>query len=195
MSETKRISLETIDHNLDGGNMSGIVPKLIYGYKEDVDVWPAEPAPTVGQGGAVTPMTMAAAGALVGDVVMKTGTKAFELDFTEDVGNLKIATVGETDGHHVEYDLSITKAKIASKIFGFMNAAIDRKMFFIVEDENGIRYLLGNSRRGAQLVPGESATTGTTGSDRNQVALQFKFRDRKAYTYEGDTEDILITVS
>jgi hypothetical protein len=75
-----------------------------------------------------------------------------------------------------------------------MNAAMDRKMFFIVEDENGKTYLMGNSKRGATLVSGDGATTGTGTGDRNQTALQFKFRTKKALIYKGDTEDLLILV-
>jgi len=191
---SKRISLDTIDHDLDGGNMSGIVPRVIYGYWEDVAAWPTEPKPTE-LAGVVTPMTLEQAGALVGDVVMKSGTKAFNFDFTEDVGSLKINSVGETDAAHVEYDLSLTKAKIAKKILGFQNAALERKMFFIIQDENGNYYLMGNKRRGCTYVTGgDGNTTGATSSDRNQSVVNFKFRASKGYLYEGDVEDILVQV-
>lgn len=191
---SKRISLDTIDHDLDGGNMSGIVPRVIYGYWEDVAAWPTEPKPTE-LAGVVTPMTLEQAGALVGDVVMKSGTKAFNFDFTEDVGSLKINSVGETDAAHVEYDLSLTKAKIAKKILGFQNAALERKMFFIVQDENENYYLMGNKRRGCTYVTGgDGNTTGATSSDRNQSVVNFKFRAAKGYVYEGDVEDILVQV-
>ena len=190
---SKRISLETIDHNLDGGNMSGIVPRVIYGYWEDVDVFPAIPVPTM-VGEVVTPMTLDQAGALVGDVVMKSGTKAFNFDFTEDVGILKINTVGEIDAAHVEYDLSLTKAKIVKKVFGFMNAALERKMFFIVQDENGNYYLMGDKNRGCTYKTGSDGASTGSGSDRNQTVMNFTFKSRKAYVYEGDVEDILVQV-
>jgi len=189
-----RVNLESIDHNLEGGNMSGIVPQLIYGYLEDVAVWPTEPAPTVALG-VTTPLTLAAAGALVGDVVMKAGTRAFTLDFTEDTGLFKINVVGENDGGHFEYDLTIIKAKIRKIILGFQNASVDRKMFFIVTDENSQTYLMGSKTRGCGLqTGGDGNTTGTTGSDRNQSSLSYKFRTRRALVYEGDTEDLLTLV-
>lgn len=185
----KNITLEDLDNVLDGGNISGIVPRLIYGYHEDVAVWPEEPD------GYVTPLTLEEAGELTGDLVMKNDTRAFVLDFTEDVGNISFPIVGETDGLHTEYTLNIIKAKIKAKILGFVNAAMDRKMFFVVEDENGNAYLMGNKKRGAILVAGDGATTGTTSGDRNQTALQFKFRTKKMYIYTGDTEDILVAVT
>lgn len=187
----KTISLADIDHNMGhNGNMSGIVPQLIYGYHEDVGVWPTEPEPV-----ADTAIAIAAAGALVGDLTMKSGTKAYKLDLTEDEGEFKMAPVGETDGGHWEYDLSIVKAKIAKTILGFMNAAQSRKMFFIVTDENETMYLMGSKRRGATFVNGgDGSTTGKNGSDRNQTTLNFKFRCAKALIYEGDIDSILTEV-
>lgn len=186
---SKQITLADIDHKLDGGNMSGIVSRLIYFYHEDVAVWPTVPD------GAVTPLTLEQAATLTGDVVMKPGTRAFTLDFTEDVGSFKIVPVGEVDGQHFEHDLQIIKAKIAAKVLGFMNAATDRRICFIVEDENGVNYLMGDKRRGASFITGgDGATTGAGSGDRNQTSLNFKYRVRKAYVYSGDDEDILTEV-
>jgi hypothetical protein len=183
------INLEDLDHNLGcSGNVSGIVPKLIYGYHGDVAVWPEEPLPA----SVSSPLALEESATLENDVVMKDGTRAFEMEFTEDAGSLTINPVGEIDGGQMEYTLTIVKAKIVKKILGLMNAALGRKMFFIVQDENGLRYLMGNKRRGCTFVTGgDGATTGTTSSDRNQTTLQFKFRSGRAFVYEGDVEDIL----
>lgn len=189
---SKQISLEDIANDLGHGNVAGIVPELIYGYHEDVLTWPTEPEAAV-VAGVTTPLSMAAAGALVGDLIMKTGTKAFKMEFTDDAGQFSIGTVGEKDGISAEMTLDIVKAKIQKTILGFQNAAANRKMFFIVTDENGTTYLMGNKKRGASMVSGgDGAKTGTTGSDRNQVSLQFKFKCAQALVYEGDVEDILI---
>jgi hypothetical protein len=137
-------------------------------------------------------MSLEESAALVGDVVMKDGTRAFEVEFTEDTGSLTINPVGEIDGGHMEYTLTLIKAKLNKKILGFMNAALGRKMFFIVQDENAIHYLMGNKHRGCTYITGgDGATTGTTSSDRNQASLQFKFRAGRAFVYEGDVEDLL----
>lgn len=184
----KQITLENMDHVLDGGNMAGIRPRLIYGYHEDIAVHPTEPD------GSVTPLSLEDAGELSGDVVMKPGTKAFYFDFTEDVGNHQMAIVGDVDGLHTEHTLNIIKAKIKNKILGFIAAAMDRKMFFIVEDENENTYLMCNKKRGASMVASDGTTTGTGSGDRNQTSLQFKFRTRKPLIYTGDTEDLLTEV-
>ena len=187
--EKNCINLEDIDHSLGcSGNVSGIVPKLVYGYHSDVEVWPEEPMPVDSN----TPLALEESATLEGDLVMKDGRRAFELEFTEDTGSLTINPVGEIDGGHIEYTLTLIKAKLAKKILGFMNAALGRKMFFIVQDENGIHYLMGNKRRGCTYVTGgDGATTGTTSGDRNQASLQFKFRAGRAFVYEGDVENIL----
>jgi hypothetical protein len=185
----KCINLDDLDHGLDcTGNVSGIAPKLIYGYYEDVAVWPDEPLPADSD----SPLSLEESATLEGDVVMKQGTRGFSLEFTEDTGSLTINPVGEPDGGQMEYTLTLIKARLAKKILGFMNAALGRKMFFIVQDENGVYYLMGNKRRGCTYVTGgDGATTGTTSSDRNQASLQFKFRAGRAFVYEGDVEDIL----
>lgn len=196
MAEVKCINLNDIDHQLscEGGNMPGIVPEIIYGYHEDVSVWPTEPVPTV-VGEITTPVELDAAGALVGDLVMKEGTRAFTFKFTEDAGNFSIVPAGEIDGAHFIYNLNIVKARISQTILGFMNAASTRKMFFIVPDENGEYYLMGNKRRGATYVTGgDGAQTGTSASDRNQTTMQFQFRSGKALVYNGKTEELLTLV-
>ena len=121
MSTKKFITLDDVDNNLgNDGNMPGIIPTLIYGYQEDVATWPDEPD------GTVTELTLDAAGKLTGDVIMKPGTRAYSLDFTEDVGTFKMNTVGEVDSIHWKYELDFIKAKIQAKILGFANAAASK---------------------------------------------------------------------
>lgn len=193
MADLKCINLEDVDHNLgcDGGNVAGIVSRVIYGYWEDVAVWPDEPRPTK-TGETMTPLSLEEAGALVGDVVMKAGTRAFFFDFTEDAGSFTITTDGETDGVSFIKTLNLVKAKIRKAVLGFMNAAVNRRLFFLVQDMNGVWYLMGDKRRGCTYVTGgDGAVTGTTSSDRNQATMQFTHRSGKALVYEGDTETLL----
>ena len=77
------------------------------------------------------------------------------------------------------------------KIFGFENATKGRKMFFIVTDNNGTNYLMGDKRRGALRASGDGATTGASSTARNQNTLHYTFTAPRKCVYEGDTEDIL----
>jgi len=181
-----QITLNDIDHDLGHeGNMAGIVPQLIYGYQDDVATWPDEPTST-------GDITLEVAGALLGDIVMKPGKRAFGFEFTEDTGEFKMAPVGETDGEHWEYSLDIIKAKISAKILGFANASQRKKMFFVVPDENGVYYLMGDKRRAPKLsTGGDGATTGKSSGDRNQISMSWKYRAAKALVYAGETDTLL----
>ncbi|GAB6122296.1 hypothetical protein [Dysgonomonas termitidis] len=193
MANQKCIELEDVDQNLgcNGGNAGGISTRVIYGYWDDVAAWPDEPAPA----SPTVPLPLDEAGALVGDLVMKPGTRAFYFDMTEDAGNFTVTTEGEVDGMSVIYTLNIVKAKLSKTVFGFINAALNRKMFFIVQDMNDVEYLMGGKKRGCSYVPGgDGAVTGTAASDRNQTTLQFTYRAGKALVYEGETEGLLTLV-
>ncbi len=73
-----------------------------------------------------------------------------------------------------------------------MNAVKGRKMFFIVQDNNGEWYLMGDKWHGAKLAPdSDGAATGASCTERNQTTLRFQYNTPRAFVYEGDTENIL----
>lgn len=191
---SKGVTLANIDpviKQAELDNMPGIVSKLIYGYHADVAAWPTKPV-----GVADADITLDAAGALVGDVVMKSGTCAFVDEFTEDTGEFSIKWVGENGGLHAEYDLSIVHAKIRAKILGLQNASRNRKLFFIVQDENGSSYLMGDKNKSAIFQPSDGNKFGKSGSaERNQATLAFKYSAPRALEYVGDTEDLLVVAN
>lgn len=166
-------------------NIGGIVPSIIFGYHADVEVWPEYPKKTEAA------IELDAAGALVGDVVMKEGTKAYKMEFVDDAAEFKITEQGEVGGESYLFDLNIVQAKIRKKILGFQNATKGRKMFFIVTDNNGTNYLMGDARRGAVKANGDGATTGSSSSARNQASLHYTFTTPMACVYEGDMETLL----
>ena len=82
--------------------------------------------------------------------------------------------------------------KIRKILLGFMNATKGRKIFIIVKDNNGQYYLMGDKDHGAQLAgDSEGAVTGAAYTERNHVGLTFTYNTPRAYTYEGDVENIL----
>lgn len=167
--------------------MGGIIPKVIYGYWEDVETWPTVPDITAGSSG----VDMESAGYLADDLVMAVGTCAYTLEFNEDVGSFQIAPQGDKGSISFLYTLTFVNKRIRNKILGFLNAAKNRKMFFIVQDNNGMWYLMGDKYRGAMLSPSDGAVTGTVTTDSNQVTSVFTYVSTGAYAYDGDTEDIL----
>ena len=185
------VKLSSIDQGLtcaDSDNQPGIASRVIFGYWEDVEVWPALPVPAAD---AKEGTPLEDAGALVGDLTMKAGTKAYTFEYTEDTGSFSIAPQGDAGNTSFLYSLTIISAKIRKKVLGFMNAAKNRKMFLIVEDNNGMFYLMGDKRRGAMLQPGDGAQTGQGSDDQNRTTIQFTYRSARALMYVGDTEDIV----
>lgn len=167
-------------------NMGGIVESVTFGYHNEVATWPD--LPVVKE----TAMSLEEAGALDGDVVMSNGCKAYKLAFTDNTGSFTIKPQGETGGESFLMELTVVAARIRKKILGFLNATKGRKLFFIVEDNNGVKYLMGDARRGAILAPdSDGATTGSSATERNQTTLKFQFTTPRALVYEGDCENIL----
>ena len=100
MDKNKCYELADIDPALEcdaQDNMGGIVPKIIFGYHEDVATWPDKPASGSGA------LQLDAAGALSGDVVMNNGCKAYSLSFTDNTGVFTIKPQGETGGESFLY--------------------------------------------------------------------------------------------
>lgn len=189
------IALSTIDSQLscqEQDNMGGLVPQLIFGYHDDVASWPDWPAPAANS---ATALSLDQAGVIAGDLVMAAGASAYKMDFTEEQGSFSIAPQGDPGAISFLYTLNIINRRIRKKLLGFMNAAKNRKMFFLVQDANGVWYLMGDKARGARLSSGDGATTGQASTDSNQVALTFTYTSPRALAYEGDTEDLLTASS
>ena len=167
-------------------NLAGIVDEIIYGYWDDVATWPTLPAGTENAA-----IDLETAGAWDGSVVMKTGTRAYKLRFTDQTGVLTMTDQGEVGGESVLYQLDIIRSKISQVILGFQNATRGRKLFFIVTDKNGVSYLMGDRLNAAQKVAADAATTGTVPTDRNAVPLRFTYACPRNLVYTGDKVDIL----
>ena len=183
------ISLSNIDEALscqEQDNMGGIVPKLIFGYWDDVEVWPEWPSPA-----ASSSLSLEDAGVITGDLSMMLTKCAYQIEFSPDTGSFSIAPQGEQGAISFLYTLTFINKRIRKLILGFLNAAKNRKMFFIVQDSNGVWYLMGDTRRAALLQPSDGAVTGTAATDINQVTIQFNYVCPRALCYEGDVEDIL----
>lgn len=167
-------------------NMGGVVESVTFGYHNEVATWPDLPAVEENA------MSLDEAGALSGDVVMANGCKAYKFAFTDNTGSFTIKPQGETGGESFQMELNLVAARIRKKILGFINATKGRKLFFIVEDNNGVKYLMGDARRGAILASdSDGATTGSSATERNQTTLKFQYTTPRALVYEGDCENIL----
>ena len=173
------IDFTDIDKNLPNGeNMGGLTQKIWFGYWVDVLTWPTKPAYNA---------ALEASVALTGDIVMKAGKRLFEMYITDDTGELKMELVGEVDGHSYVEHLSLFHPGLQAKIRGFMRAAQNENLIFIVEDSDGQKYLLGDEMRPAILLGSpDGAGTGKTTAARKGVSLEFTYKTTAIYSYAGN---------
>jgi hypothetical protein len=175
------ITLIDIDKNLPGGcNPGGIVQRVFYGFWKDVETWPTKPDLAV-----VT--TLEALAVLTGDIVMKTGKRLWEIYITDDTGEFKCELVGEKDGKSFIEHLSLFHPGLQKTIVGFMNAAKNENLVFIVEDNTGQLYLMGDASRPATLEGSpDGMGTGKETAARRGVSMEFTYKTCNIYIYEGD---------
>lgn len=189
MPDNKCVTLEDVQQAacpLQRANRGGIQPFLIYGYYEDVDAWPQYPAaPSSGA------LTMTEAGKLTGDLTLKSGCRAYKLEFTEYSGEFTMTDQGERGGENVLMQLTINPGKIRKEILGFMNATRGRRMFFITTDNHGNHYVMGDDTVAAYRTAGDPAKTGAGATDLNTAPLAFQFEALMGCIYEGDVESLL----
>lgn len=180
---SKCINLSTISNATscaEAMNMGGLIPRVIYGYWDDVETWPDWPDAEDSENG----IAFDAAATLTA-LALATGVTAHEIYFTEEIGSFSIAPQGEKGNISFLYTLTFINKKIRKTILGFLNAAKNRKMFFLVQDANGTWYLMGDQYRGAMLTPSDGAVTGAASTDSNQVTTTFTYVSPGAYIYDG----------
>lgn len=161
----------------DGENMGGLPQKVYFGYHKDVATWPTKP---------VTPVSIEEASVLVGDIVMVEGKRMFELYITDDTGEFKIDPVGESDGKSFVEKLTLFHPGLSAKVLGFMNASKNDNLVFIVPDNNGNMYLMGDSLRPATFSasPDGFGTSKET-AGRRGASMEFSYKTSNAYLYTG----------
>lgn len=175
-----------IGKNLTNGeNMGGLAQNCIFGLWSDVSAWPTAP---------VAPLTVEANGEWVGDVVMAAGKRAFTFYSTDDTSELKINPVGEQDGMSFEMELTIFNPGLKKKLLGFISAAKNENLFFIVQDSEGQYVLLGDAKRAVHMTGGDVGT-GKASSDRKGANLIFKFKTNTPRIYVGDVTTLISTGS
>ena len=165
-----------INKNLvDSGNMPGVAQLVYFGLHADVATWPTPPS---------GPADLEAAASLVGSIAMSAGKKMFKLYSTDEAVSLQINPAGETESKFFEVVLNIFHPGLQNKILGFMNATKNANMIFIVKDNHGKMFLLGDSLRSVKFTGGENIGPGT--NEKRGVGMQFTYKTPAVYSYEGD---------
>ncbi len=175
------INLEEINKNLpNGANMGGITQTIYAAYWDDVAGWPTEPEIVDGT------TTLEESAALVGDISFNTGKCFYPIYVTDDTGELQLESVGEKDGKSWKYNLSFFHPGLQKKCLGFINAAKNENMVFLVPDNNGNYFLLGDALRPATYESSPDGNgTGKETSARPGISSLFSYKSKNLYHYEG----------
>ncbi len=169
----------------NGENMGGLPQKVYFGYHRDVKTWPTK---------AVAPTSIEDASVLVGDVEMLPGKKMFEFYITDDTGEFKFEPVGESDGKSFIAKLSIFHPGLSAKVLGFMNASKNDNLVFIVPDNNGQMYLMGDVLRPATFSASpDGVGTSKETAGRRGASMEFSYKTSNAYIYEGSIPLVIAT--
>jgi hypothetical protein len=168
-----------IDKTLaDGQNMGGIAQVVYFGLHSEVSAWPTKPT------GAAT---FALNGALTGDLVMAAGKKLYELYITDDTGEFRIEPVGEKDGKSFVLHLNLFHPGLHEAILGFINASKNENLVFIVPDNNGAKFIMGDALRPATFEgPGDGQGTGKETAARRGIGMEFTYKTANVYQYKGN---------
>ena len=162
----------------DGKNLGGLSQKIYFGLWTDVATWPTEP---------VAPVTLDAAGTLTGDILMKAGKRMWKMYITDDTGEYKMELVGEVDGHSFVNHLSLFHPGLQETILGFMRAAKNENLVFIVIDSDGQKYVMGDALRPAVLAGSpDGAGTGKTTAARKGISMEFTYKTNNQFVYKGN---------
>ena len=123
---------------------------------------------------------------------MANGCQLYELNITDETGELKITDQGEKGGKSFLYELDVTRAKMNAVMFGFENAIKDRNLVLLVRDRNGVWYLMGDEMAPAMKVDGDGSTTGKAGTDQNRTSIKFQYSCPRKLIYTGETDSLLV---
>jgi hypothetical protein len=161
----------------DGENMGGLPQKVYFGFHADVAAWPAKPA---------APINPEEQAVLTGDITMKEGKRLFELYITDDTGELKMEPVGELDGKSFIMRLTLFHPGLSAKVLGFINAAKNENLVFIVPDNNGNQSIMGDALRPATFSGSpDGAGTSKETAGRRGFSMEFTYKTSNLYLYEG----------
>ena len=171
------IDLTDIDKDLGNGNMGGIAQYVYFGYHKDVATWPTLPA---------APASLEASAVLTGNLTMKPQKRMFSLYLTDDSGEFTIESVGEKDSKSFVMHLKLFHPGLQKKILGFMNATCNENLAFVVPDNNGQLFVMGDAIRPATFEGSpDGAGTGKATADKRGLSFEYTYKCKKLYAYEG----------
>lgn len=169
----------------NGQNMGGIPQVVYYALHKDVAVWPNRPVSNQA-------LSLEQMGELVGEIEMKAGKVFRKFYVTDDEGKLDVEGIGEKDGKSFLMKLRIFTPGLNSKAMGFLNLIKNDNLVFIVPDNNGSYFLLGDKFRPSTLDSLDGMSTGQKTEERPGIGMVFTYKTSNVLRYKGKIPIVVV---
>lgn len=167
----------------EGDNIPGTTAEVEIGLADDVMSWPDLPS-----GSEESPLTFEAAGKITGNLTLKKDATRCKIVFTRNTGEFTLTEQGDPGSENVLAALTLERSKMTPEIFGFLNATRGRRLWALVTDKNGQKYLMGDKVNQAYRVAADAATTGKATSDANKVPIRIEYVSPRHLIFTGEVE-------
>lgn len=187
MSEICPICLEDLNRpSVCERSVGGMVTEIVFGLKDDVQIWPKKIAPALRS--KLSDHIETAPGE---ELKMKSGKRMFKMAIKKNSGELKYAEQGESGSKSFKPTLEIYSSNLRAQLLGFMAATANQELVILAKTRNGDWHLLGDEYEGCEHESAE-ATSGKAGSDNHGAQITF-FTETDAPTiYKGDVDSLLV---
>lgn len=164
--------------------LGGMVTEFLFGYKDDVQTWPAKQAANLRSHLVDHIETVAGS-----NLVMKTGKRMFRIQVKKGSAELKYELQGESGAKSFKATLETNIPGFRSAILGFMAATANQEMVMLAKTRSGEWHLLGDEDEGVEYDSG-TANSGKTGTDANGADVTFATECAAPTVYKGDIESL-----
>ncbi|MBR4536181.1 MAG: fibronectin type III domain-containing protein [Bacteroidales bacterium] len=164
--------------------LGGMVTEFLFGYKDDVQNWPAKQAANLREHLADHIETVAGS-----NLVMKNGKRMFRIQVKKGSAELKYELQGESGAKSFKTTLETNIPGFRSAILGFMTATANQELVLLAKTRSGEWHLLGNEDEGVEYDSG-TANSGKTGTDANGADVTFATECAAPTVYKGDIESL-----
>lgn len=164
--------------------LGGMVTEFLFGYKDDVQTWPAKQAANLREHLADHIETVAGS-----NLVMKNGKRMFRIQVKKGSVELKYELQGESGAKSFKTTLETNIPGFRSVILGFMTATANQELVLLAKTRSGEWHLLGNEDEGVEYDSG-TANSGKTGTDANGADVVFATECAAPTVYKGDIESL-----
>lgn len=165
--------------------LGGMVTEFLYGFKDDVDHWPAKAAVVEG-----SPMTVYVHTDLGENLTMKGGKRLFRIQVKKASAELKYELQGESGARSFKTTLECNIPGFRSAILGFLSATANHELVILAKTRSGEWHLLGDEDEGVEY-DSATANSGKAGTDANGADVTFSTECAAPTVYLGEISHLM----